>query len=470
MGNTRETFNGHPIYSLSEIAMSLHNVIERTYPQPYFIKAEILKLNYYPHSGHCYPELIEKEGDKVKAEIRGVIWSSQYQQINARFKRITGEPLHENINILCLAKIEYSPKHGLALHIQDIEPSFTLGELMKNRAECIEKLKKEGVFERNRQLQLPLLPKRIAIISVETSKGYSDFITTLAENKDGYRFETTLFPSILQGEKAITGITSQLSAIENRKEDFDCVVIVRGGGGDVGLSCYDDYQMARSVATFPLPVLTGIGHSTNLTVVDMVAHTHKITPTEVAYMLLQSFQDFDETVETCRRRIADIANKRIADQKLEQTRVENRFKQAASALLQKPRNTLMTITQNLSLHVQRFTIEQHNLLQNFAKSISRTSPQHIKQQRESLSELSSKVVLLSGRMVQEAKQRLANTEEKVSLLHPDNILKRGFSITMKDGKAVTNAEALAEGEQLVTKFYKGEAKSVVLSTATEVHK
>ena len=289
MASQRETFNGHPVYTLSEIALSLHNVIERTYPQPYFIKAEILKLNYYPHSGHCYPELVEKEGEKVKAEIRGIIWSSQFQQINERFKRITGEPLRENINILCLAKIEYSPKHGLALHIQDIDPSFTLGELMRNRAECIEKLKREGVFDSNRKLQLPLLPKRIAIISVETSKGYSDFITTLTQNKEGFRFETELFPSILQGEKAITGITSQLSVIASRQEEFDCVVIVRGGGGDVGLSCYDDYQLARGVATFPLPILTGIGHSTNLTVVDMVAHTHKITPTDVAFTILQAF-------------------------------------------------------------------------------------------------------------------------------------------------------------------------------------
>ncbi|MBO7491715.1 MAG: exodeoxyribonuclease VII large subunit [Bacteroidales bacterium] len=463
MENQRETFNGHPIYALSEIAMSLHNVIERTYPQPYFIKAEILKLNYYPHSGHCYPELIEKEGDKIKAEIRGVIWSTQYQQINARFKRITGEPLRENISILCLAKIEYSPKHGLALHLQDIEPTFTLGELMKNRAECIEKLKKEGIFENNRKLQLPLLPKRIAVISVETSKGYSDFITTLRENRDGYCFETTLFPSILQGEKAITGITSQLAAIENRKADFDCVVIVRGGGGDVGLSCYDDYQMAHMVATYPLPVLTGIGHSTNLTVVDMVAHTHKITPTEVAYTLLQSFKNFDEIVETCRRRIADIAEKRIAKQKLEQTLVENRFKQSASSLLQKQRNTLLTISQNLSLYVQRLTIEQHNLLNNFAKSVSRTAPQHVKQQQERLSDLSSQITIHSGRLLQNAKQSLTNTEEKIALLHPDNILKRGFSITMKDGKAVMKTSELKAGDIIRTRFYEGETESVVKS-------
>lgn len=375
--------------------MSLHNVIERTYPQAYFVKAEILRLNFYPHSGHCYPELIEKEGSAIKAELRGVIWSSQFRQINERFMRITGEPLRENIKILCLAKIEFSPKHGLALHIQDIEPSFTLGEIMKNRAEAIERLKKEGVYDLNRRLSLPLLPKRIAVISVETSKGYSDFITTLTQNAAGYCFETELFPSILQGEKAITGITSQLDAIEARRAEFDCVVIVRGGGGDVGLSCYDDYQMARRVATFPLPVLTGIGHSTNLSVVDLVAHTHKITPTDVAFTILQAFENFDNRVEECRAHIMDKAQR---------------------------------------------ILSEHG---------------------ESLAKFTEKIPNAASRILHDSMQTLSFIEGKIKLLHPDNILKRGFSITVMDGRTVTDGTVLKKGDHLRTRFYNGEVESTV---------
>lgn len=392
--NIRETFHDHPVYSLSEIAFSLHKVVERTYPQPYFIKAEILKLNFYPHSGHCYPELVEKEGNSIKAEMRAIIWAANYQRINDRFIQITGNPLKENISILCLARIEFSPKHGLALHIEDIEPTYTLGEMVKNRNAVIERLKKEGVFTANKRLEMPLLPKRIAVISVETSKGYSDFITTLNGNRYGYRFVTELFPSILQGDKAIAGITGRLAEIEMRQTEFDCVVIVRGGGGDVGLSCYDEYEMAHRVATFPLPVLTGIGHSTNLSVTDMVAHTYNITPTDVAFALIGYFQTFDEKLQECQSRIVEVSRRLLVD---EQSKIL-RMTEAARML------PLVRLT--------------------------------------------------------EQQGRVGMIEEKVRLLHPENILKRGFSITRHNGKVVTNVADLKSGDELHTQVYEGEMTSI----------
>lgn len=392
--NIRETFHDHPVYSLSEIAFSLHKVVERTYPQPYFIKAEILKLNFYPHSGHCYPELVEKEGNSIKAEMRAIIWAANYQRINDRFIQITGNPLKENISILCLARIEFSPKHGLALHIEDIEPTYTLGEMVKNRNAVIERLKKEGVFTANKRLEMPLLPKRVAIISVETSKGYSDFITTLNGNRYGYRFVTELFPSILQGDKAIVGITGRLAEIEMRQKEFDCVVIVRGGGGDVGLSCYDEYEMAHRVATFPLPVLTGIGHSTNLSVTDMVAHTYNITPTDVAFALIGYFQTFDEKVQECQDRIVEVSRRLLVDEQAKLLRMT----EAARML------PLVRLT--------------------------------------------------------EQQGRVGMIEEKVRLLHPENILKRGFSITRHNGKVVTNVADLKSGDELHTQVYEGEMTSI----------
>ena len=395
METKRETFHDHPVYSLSEIAFSLHKVVERTYPQPYFIKAEILKLNFYPHSGHCYPELVEKEGNAIKAEMRAIIWAANYQRINDRFVQITGNPLKENISILCLARIEFSPKHGLALHIEDIEPTYTLGEMVKNRNAVIERLKKEGVFTANKRLEMPLLPKRIAVISVETSKGYSDFITTLNGNRYGYRFVTELFPSILQGDKAIAGITGRLAEIEIRQQEFDCVVIVRGGGGDVGLSCYDEYEMAHRVATFPLPVLTGIGHSTNLSVTDMVAHTYNITPTDVAFALIGYFQTFDEKVQECQSRIVEVSRRLLVDEQAK----------------------ILRMTESVRMMpVVRLTEQQG---------------------------------------------RVGVMEEKVRLLHPDNILKRGFSITRHNGKVITNAKDLKSGDELQTQVYEGEVTSVV---------
>ncbi len=416
MEKERETFNGHKVYLLSEIAYSLHRMVEQNYRQPYYIKAEIVKLNYYKKTGHCYPELVEKEGKDIKAEMRAVIWKQNFSNINGRFLQITGEPIKENISILCLASVEYSPKHGLALHIQDIEPTYTLGEIMKNRNAVIARLKKEGVFAQNKSLSLPPLPKRIAVISVDSSKGYSDFIATLNGNRYGYCFSTTLFPSILQGERAVEGITACLAAIAAHRGEFDCVTIVRGGGGDVGLNCYDDYRIAYCVATFPLPVLTGIGHSTNLSITDMVAHTNFITPTDVAFALIDCFRRFDEKLQTCQVSL-----------------------QKVSVVLQKNLSTLNLTAARISNLAQNRLQGTKDLLGLYADKASSEPLRRLKRETEILT----------------------MTEEKVQLLHPGNILKRGFSITRLNGKALTGNGTLKPGDVLDTQLYHGKVTSIV---------
>ena len=367
----RETFNNHTVYSLSDVAMSIHKVIERTYTRPYYIKAEILKLNYYPYSGHCYPELVEREGNTIKTEMRAVIWSANFQDINRRFVQITGEPLKENIRILCLATIQFSPKHGLALHIEDVEPTYTLGEMVRNRQEVIERLKKEEVFDLNRKLPMPLVPKRVAVISVETSKGYSDFMQTLEQNEPGYRFHTELFPSILQGDKAITGIMGRLGEIAMRQNDFDVVVIVRGGGGDVGMSCYDDYELTRSVATFPLPVLTGIGHSTNLTVSDMVAHANFITPTDVAFSLLAAFRRFDEQLEDAMSRIVQRVQQQISDSRQDMLKIETTLQYKLPKVLDLHRNILADTYKDLVFKSKELMMNQHFKLKEIMREVTK---------------------------------------------------------------------------------------------------
>lgn len=391
----RELFNDRPVYTLSDISKSLQSIISKTYNQPYYIKAEIIKLNYYPRTGHCYPELAEKEDEKIKAQMRAIIWSSQYKTINERFKKITGDIIKEGITILCLASIEYSPQYGLALHIQDIEPTFTLGEMAKSKIAVIERLKKEGIFNANKKMQLPLIPKRVAIISIETSKGYSDFMITLRQNNWNYKFDCQLFPAILQGEKAITTITEQLAVIRSRITEFDCVVIIRGGGGDVGLSCYDHYQLAREVAIFPIPILSGIGHSTNETVTEMVAYANKITPTEVAYFLIQKFHDFSILIEDFQNFILKTASDRI-------------------------KNDFINMGNNTRL-----------------------------------------IKLFSKQIIEKQQAIIDNYIKQLELLHPENILKRGFSITYHKGKVITDSNNLQNEDLIVTQYYKGKTESII---------
>lgn len=417
MDNQRETFNDKPVYSLSEISKSIKSIINKTYTRAYYIKAELLKLNAYPHSGHCFPELVEKEGDKIITQMRAVIWKTQVEAINEKFVKITGEKLKDNINILCLATIEFNPQYGLGLYIQDIEPTYTLGELMKNKLAVINKLKQEGVFSANKSLQLPLLPKRIAIISVETSKGYSDFIISLKDNNWNYCFECELFTSILQGDKAISTISARLEEIEKRKQDFDCVVIIRGGGGDVGLSCYDDYTLAHKVATFPLPIISGIGHSTNESVTDMVAFANKITPTEVAYFLIQKFHDFAIQVEE----------------------MQDQMRQRVMSILEQEKHKLSQIENNHRLITTRFITHEKSKLDNL----------------QNMMKLSAKNI------IENQKKDLQALKEHIQLLHPDNVLKRGYSITLLNGKAVTQAKQIKSGDILTTRLFKGNIESEV---------
>lgn len=413
----RETFNERPVYALSKITKSIESVINKNYIRAYYIKAEILKLNYYPHSGHCYPELVEKENNKIKAQLRGVIWSTQFRNINERFIAITGEPLKEDISILCLATIEFSAQHGLNLHIQDIEPTYTLGEMARNKRNVIEKLKKEQKFLLNRQKQLPIVPKRIAIISVETSKGYSDFMVTLQQNSWNYKFETQLFPSILQGDKALISMPYQLSEIAKRQQEFDCVVIVRGGGGDVGMSCYDDYVLAAAVATLPLPVITGIGHSTNETVTDMVAFANKITPTEVAYFLIQQFHNFAIQIDDCKEKLT---------KKIQQ-------------LLQEQSFYFSKISQQLLLIIGKYNHQKEKEIQYLLQRLQSTSVQYLLKQQNALHQ----------------------AQTTIEFLHPENILKRGYSITMKNGKPLRDVNDVSTGDEIMTRLFKGEIISTI---------
>ncbi len=411
------SFNNKPIYTLTQVGQSIQSMIERTYKHPYYIQAEMIKLNRYPRSGHCFPELVEKEENRVKAQMRAVVWRNDYERINENFMRITGEPLKDGITILCLATIQYSPQYGLALFIQDIEPAFTLGEMARNRLQTIAQLKQEGVFEANKSLEMPLVPQRVAVISIETSKGYSDFMVTLQGNKQRYRFDTELFPSLLQGDKAVDTMLQQLDLIEKRKGEFDCVAIIRGGGGDVGLSCYDQYALAYRVATFPLPVLSGIGHSTNETITESVSFANKITPTEVAYYLITRFAEFEQRLDDLSATLAQSVRWMLERENAALAQCEADFR--------------------LSFH-RRLAAEQ------FALDKAR-----------------SDIYIYSKQMLAAAATHIDHFEEKMQLLDPGNILRRGFSITLLNGKPVTNAAQLSEGAVIETKLFQGSVKSVV---------
>jgi exodeoxyribonuclease VII large subunit len=403
------------VLTLSQLTAGITKVFNENFPNSLWIKAELAKLNHYPGSGHCYPSLVEKEKGTIRAEIRGNIWANDFLRINQKFLQITREPLKEGIQILFRAQVKYHPVYGLSLQISDIDPSYTLGEMAREKMETLLRLKNEGLFERNHLLPLPLLPKRIAIISVDTSKGFSDFINILENNPWGYAFSCVLFPAILQGDKAVESISSQLRRINRFTDYFDVVAIIRGGGGEVGLNCYDNYLLAKEVALCRLPVLTGIGHSTNETVVEMIAGQNKITPTDVAYFIVQQFHNFSARVEKSRLKIITLSQELIEEEKRGWRKLMQRFK--PGLLLREKGNDLKNKSEWLAMRVHQFMTNHHVVMETL--------------------------------------------EQQVHLLDPQNILRRGYSITYHGGRPLTEAKGLGPGEIITTRLYKGEITSEI---------
>lgn len=429
------------VFSLEEVARSIQKTISDRYGSAYWIQAEINKLNYYPHSGHCFPELVEKRDGKVVAEMRSVLWNFDYQRINTHFQQLVKEPLKDGIAVLLQASIQFDPVYGLSLKIHDIDPAFSLGQLELEKQASIIKLKEEGAYSLNKKLPFPLVPKRLAIISVETSKGYSDFMKIIQNNPWGYRFEHELFPALLQGEKAVNSIRSQLQEIAKRKVDFDVVLIMRGGGGDVGLSCYNHYELAASIARFPLPVMTGIGHSTNETVSEMVAYESAITPSELADFLIQRFHQFAEPVRSAQELLT----------------------QKVPELLDAQRLQLVKMSESIRFEVFQVLAQQKNQILHYQWSMKAGVNSRLQMQQHFLSTASNNISQGIERTFSVQKEKIQHLAQKVDLLDPIHVLKRGYSITMtNEGKLVMDVNKVNPGTKLRTLVANGLLESEVI--------
>lgn len=459
-----ETVSNRKVYTLLEISESISRAFQKWYASPYWIKAEMNKLNHYPHSGHCYPDLVERREGKVVAQIRANLWATDFNRINNQFIQILKEPLKDGINILFLAKVNYHPVYGISLQISDIDPSYTLGDLEREKLETINRLKSEGVFFQNKSLKLPPLPQRIAIISVETSRGFADFKSVIDGNVWGYSFFYMMFPALLQGDKAVDSIIFQMNNIRKVLHHFDLVAIIRGGGGDVGLSSYNNYRLAFATATFPIPVLTGIGHSTNETVTEMVAWKNAITPTELADFLIQQFHNFSVPLQKAEQKINEVSKKLVNNEKQRLFEQVRYFKSLTMNVLAKHQNQFINQTfgfrQAVSGTIYQEKASLYQSGSNLKNVVKLSVFNHVEQLKIQTEQLNKSSKLLLKNMF----AGLTLTEKQVNLLHPSNVLKRGYSITRRNGKAVTDISEIGEGEQIETTLFAGKIISEVKTT------
>lgn len=427
-------------YTLFELNNIVRKSIELTLRDEYWVEAEISEVR--ENNGHCYMELVQKDerGNTPVARASAKCWRSVWQTIRPKFERITNMRLHSGMKVLLLVYPQFHEAYGFSWIVDDIDPTYTLGDMARRRQEIIKTLKEEGVFDLNRQIPLATFAQRIAVISSMTAAGYGDFCHQLEDNRYGFRFSITLFPAIMQGEGIEQSVISQLNEIYDRIDQYDCVVIIRGGGASSDLSGFDSLALAENIANFPLPVITGIGHDRDETVADMVAHTRVKTPTAAAAMLIDNL-----------RRIAD----HISD-------MQQRISSIVLMTLQTEHQRLSRLSQIIPALFSVVSVRQTARVDNLAQRLAAAARNLIADKRSRLGILSSRLGPSATGIAAKETHRLEMLAQRASAVDPQLMLSRGYSITMTPGgKVVKDAATLAEGTEITTRLSKGEVKSIV---------
>jgi exodeoxyribonuclease VII large subunit len=448
--------------SLSELNHDIRQVLRQHFTKGIWVVAEIseIKINA---SGHCYLELVEKDtaNDKILAKARANIWAYSFRLLKPYFETTTRRSLEAGIKILVLAQVEFHEVYGLSLNITDIDPTYTLGDMARQRAEAIARLQADGVFEMNKNLELPIAIQKIAIISSSTAAGYEDFCKHLQENEDGFFFKLKLFSAVMQGEEAVESIIAALEKINSHSEQYQAVVIIRGGGSQLDLSCFDNYWLASNVAQFPLPVLTGIGHEQDESVTDLVAHTSLKTPTAVADFILSKSIELEGYLNELKSQFTDYVLHRLSDENSKLMVLSIKFGPRINSILQKKEKQLDLLYTDTRLDWQKFQRKMVSQIA-FLNLQSRNSVQfHLNRSEQKLTFLSGRLKPLLRGYFKTQNSGINNLNEIVGTLNPTNVLKRGFSITYHNGRVLRDTSKVNPGDIIDNRLEKGWLKSKI---------
>ncbi len=424
--------------TLHELNALVRETLELSMPNAYWVQAELAEVR--ERNGHCYMELVQMSPAKqLVAKASARCWRNTWQLLRPHFERLTGQQLHAGMSVMLQVYPQFHEAYGFSWIVSDINPEFTMGDMARKRQEIIRQLKEEGVYDLQKELTIPLFAKRIAVISSETAAGYGDFCNQLTDNAYGFRFQTELFPAVMQGEQVESSVIAALDHINERIADFDVVVIIRGGGATTDLSGFDTLLLAENVANFPLPIITGIGHDRDESVLDMISHTRVKTPTAAAAFLIDHLAQVYERIEDSQRALVNLVKRRMEKEQIR---------------LQRLSSTLPVI---FSLVKTRGNARLERLQTNLLAAMH----QRIRDSRNNLSTFNAQFAMLHSQFITRQRHRLQLIEEKVRNLDPVLLLNRGYSITLKDGKVVRDASQLKAGDEIETRLKKGNVKSIV---------
>lgn len=355
-------------YSLKELCDWIQEIVENDLPNRYWVCAEIASMSV---RGHCYMELVEKAEDGIlAAKVRATCWSNVYHLLSAYFLQETGQSLHTGLQVMLEVSVEYHAVYGLSLNVWNIDPTYTLGDLAKQRQATIQQLTEDGVMDLQKALQIPSLPRRVAVISSADAAGYGDFCDQLKHNRFGFKFHVQLYPAVVQGDTAARSVVQALNSIVALEEEWDVVVIIRGGGASTDMSCFDDYNLASHCAQFPLPIIAGIGHTRDVSVVDMVVHTSVKTPTAAAEWLIE----------------------RVAEQVERVGSLMLRLQRATQNAVSREKNRLLLYEQQIFNAVRGKAVRERGKLDLWMKTIELHSPERIFKMGYSLTMVNGKLV------------------------------------------------------------------------------
>lgn len=470
--------------TLSELHEAIKDILYGNFQDKYWIVAEISQLSENK-GGHCYLELIEKNKQgKTIAKTRATIWSFSYQQLKYHFSMMVNENLKAGMKVLILASVEFHEVYGFSLNITDLDPTYTLGDQEKRRQEIINQLEEEGIFNMNKELELPIVPQKIAVISSASAAGYGDFMNQLNSNSYGYVFYTKLFQANMQGDSAENSITEALDEIANYIDFFDAVVLIRGGGSKEELSCFDSYLIASYIAQFPLPVLTGIGHERDESIADLVAHKKLKTPTAVAEFLIEQLAQFNAKLETtflqikanfdtiisseksnlqsANARLQPLLKNLIASQKTRLKFNAENIKVLMNKVFAQEKFNLSKVENQISVLSKNYYLSQNLSLKQSKDQIFKLINLKLKIENEKIILSTEKIKKLSLISMQKENTKLKSYSKILEIINPEQVIKRGYALLLKNGKIISSSKNVATGDILHIKMKDGELISEVL--------
>lgn len=427
-------------FSLYELNSIVRDIVSMSLPDSYWVEAELSEARE-GYGGHCYLELIEKDerSNTPIAKAHASCWRNRWMLLKPQFERVTGQRIHAGMKVLLKVHAQFHENYGFSWIVDDIDPTYTMGDMARKRMEIIQTLKEEGVFDLQKELKLPMFCQRIAVISSATAAGYGDFCNQLADNGYGLQFTTALFAATMQGEGVEQSVISALNRINEEWENWDCVVIIRGGGATSDLSGFDTLALAENVANFPLPIITGIGHERDESVLDMISFQRVKTPTAAAAFLVDHLTEVYARIEDAQEAIVNYVKRRLQVERMKFERLSTRIPTLFSLVKVRQSNRLDQLFNRLKVKAERIPADGLHRLEMLEARLKEPVARKLERELHRIDMLSQRAIAQD----------------------PERLLSRGYSITLKDGKSIKDASQLKAGDEIETRFAKGVAKAVV---------